>query len=145
MKAFLILLLLFPPLAVSAADTLPEQFLGNWTAFSSMNKAVYGDLEVRSDSLSFEKLGTHTLVVIATFDDSVVLEMSKSYNDGCGRYIRLGPIIQTNSDSIDSLFVGYLIFAVYEKKDEALAPKRINPATGKLEYIGDCSWGLYSP
>ena len=63
--------------------TVPEQFLGNWTASGRMGEAVYGDLEVKKNSLSFERLGSHTFVILATFDDSVVLEMSESYKDDC--------------------------------------------------------------
>jgi len=144
MKVFLTLLLLLP-LTVSAADTLPEKFLGKWEAHGGF-KSVYGDLDVKKTSLSFERLGSHTFVIVATFDDSVVLEMSKSYKDDCGSYIRLGPIIEPNSsDPTDSLWVGSLTFAVYETKDKALAPKKINPFTGKLEYPGDCAWGLFEP
>jgi uncharacterized protein len=124
---------------------LPEQFLGKWTGYSRMIEAVYGDLEVKKNSLSFKRLGSHTFVVVAIFDDAVVLEMSKSYKDTCGRYIRLGPIVQYSSDPVDRLLVGSLNFAVCRSKDIALAPKKINPYANRLEYPGDCAWGLYSP
>ncbi|MGO9121661.1 MAG: lysozyme inhibitor LprI family protein [Desulfomonilaceae bacterium] len=125
--------------------TVPEQFLGKWRASSRMAEAVYGDLEVKKNSLSLERLGTHNFVILATFDDSVVLEMSESYKGDCGRYIRLGPIVQNSSDPIDRLVLGGLTFAVYDKIDQALAPKRINLVTGKLEYPGYCTWGVYLP
>jgi len=140
----LLVLLLITPFTVSAY-TVPEQFLGKWKAYSRVIQAIYGDLEVKKNSLSFKKLGSHTFIVIATNDDSVVLEMSKSFKDDCGCYIRLGLILKENSDSSDSLYIGYLTFTVHKNKEEALAPKNIHPITNKLEYPYNCVWGFYSP
>jgi uncharacterized protein len=126
--------------------TIPEQFLGKWTASGRGLGEYYGDLEVKKTSLSFTAQGSYTFVVLAVFDDSVVLEMPK-YFKGHGRYIRLGPIIQSSSNPEDRLLVGCLNFAVYRKKNVALGPKRIQPGTHQmgLSYPGYTVWGLYSP
>ena len=94
MKLILTVFLLIP-VTIFAADTIPEQFLGRWEAYGTGTRAVYGDLQVTKDSLSFKLLGSHTFVVLGASDESVVLEMSESYLDNDRHYLRLDQIIRS--------------------------------------------------
>ena len=132
MKLFLTIFLLIP-VTIYAADTMPEQFVGRWVAYSNATEAIYGDLEVTKDSLSLNRFGSYSFVLLGVFDDYVVPEMSKSYPDDCGQHVRLGPIED-----------GRLNFAVYESTDKALATKKLGPYSGRCEYPDDCECGLYS-
>ncbi len=130
-----------PTLVRSSSNDIPQQFMHRWTGYSKAIYSIYGNLNVSSHELVFENMGKHSFAVVSTFEDSVVLEMAKTFQD-CGRYVRLGPVItKKSSDSLISLFAGYMNFSVYTTKEAALTLMQFD--NGQRQG-GACAWGLYS-
>jgi hypothetical protein len=132
--------LLLPASARTPSINIPQQFLHRWTGYSKVIYSIYGNLNVSSHELIFEKKGKHSFAVISTFEDSVVFKMAETFQD-CGRYVRLGPVIVNKSSDSLSSFAGDMNFSVYTTKEAALAPMQFDKGQRSGE---SCTWGLYS-
>ena len=93
----------------------PIDQLGEWQAVSKVLYTIYGDLEIKKESLSFTILGEFDFKVQSTGKDFTIIETNKKVD--CGSIVKLGP---RNGKEIE--------FAVYGKSysDNEL-----------------CSWGIY--
>jgi hypothetical protein len=143
---FLVVIVLLPFLGLAfsavARDRIDGEFKGKWFGDSKVIYSVFGDLTVTDDALIFEKIGRRKFKIISKSEDSILLDVGKLVY--CGRYVRLGPIRDKSGNQIARLFAGDMEFSVYETKEKAMAPRKVDPHSKRLEYSSYCVWGLYS-
>jgi hypothetical protein len=122
MNCALVFMVLPVALACRISLAQPDSSLyGKWVGYSKAIYSVCGDLILTPDALTLEKKGRASYSVLARIGDSIVVETDSDV--GCGRYIRLGPILRDGD-----MFAGYMEFAVYRSRESSFAGAQLRSA-----------------
>lgn len=121
---------------VSATD-FKEWFIGKWVAQSTGTMAVHGDMEIRNDSIYWNRHGWIKYKVVSETKSYVLVEFERPLNcrkgceKGCGKVVRFGPYPEAQSrDSLQMSEYPSLEHATSNNGDDLWKP-------------GACAWGWY--
>lgn len=132
MKTFSILMVFILALSAKADPITLKGVAGEWEPYSRNFVATLGKMKVSRESISWEKLGSSSIVEVVSHESSVlVLKLDKAPKErGCGKFVRLGPINDTDIN-----------VAFYSSKSEFKKSSSPNDSDG---YSMGCSWGRFT-